>query len=64
MRNKPKNPRINPHFTFTGLASSAQCPFNALVGQSTPSGSEEATQGGAPRALHLLLAVKTKEIDI
>ena len=55
---------INPHFTFTGLASSEYSPFNALVGQSTPSGSEEATQGGVPRALHLLLAVKTKEIDI
>jgi hypothetical protein len=50
--------RINPDFTFTGLAIFHQCPFNDFVGQSTPSGSEEATPGGVPRALHLLSAVK------
>jgi hypothetical protein len=56
--------RINPDFTFTGLASSQQSLFNDFVGQSTPCGSEEATPGGVPRALHLLSAVTTKENDL
>jgi len=57
LNKKTKNLRINPDFTFTGLASSEYCPFNAQVGQSTPSGGEEATSGGVPQTLHLLSAV-------